>query len=143
MGCATAGIWSAALAGALGRASALLFTPMWDEPFGLAAIEAMACGLPVAAFDNGAAREVIGRCGAFARPGDAERLAAALRRALAMDRRAACMIAAYEACYAEVIAHRRAALPRVRATRPWSWHPVRGGLGACMPPALHCARPAP
>ena len=102
---------------ALGDASALLFTPMWDEPFGLAAIEAMACGLPVAAFNNGAAREVIGPCGAFAPPGDAPALAGALRRALAFPRPASRrraeerftlsgMIDALEACYAEAIAHR-------------------------------------
>ena len=106
-----------ALADALGRASALLFTPMWDEPFGLAAIEAMACGLPVAAFERGAVREVVGPCGAYAPPGDVEGLAAALRRAMAMDRRAARerverrftldgMIDAYEACYEEAIARR-------------------------------------
>ena len=106
-----------ALAEALGRASALLFTPMWDEPFGLVAIEAMACGLPVAAFDQGAVREVVGPCGAYAPPGDVDALAAALRRALRMDRRAprerverrftlSRMIDAYEACYEEAMARR-------------------------------------
>ena len=40
----------AALAAALGAAGAALFTPMWEEPFGLAAAEALACGTPVAAF---------------------------------------------------------------------------------------------
>ena len=110
------------LAGALGRASALLFTPMWDEPFGLAAIEAMATGLPVAAFDAGAAREVIGEAGAFAPPGDVHALAEALRRALRMDRRAArarvearfaqsAMIDRYEACYREAVSRRDAPWP--------------------------------
>ena len=78
----------AELAAEIGKASALLFTPMWSEPFGLAAAEAMACGLPVAAFDNGAAREVIGPSGHFVEPGDAAGLAQALLGALASPRRA-------------------------------------------------------
>lgn len=76
----------AALAAALGRASLFVFTPCWDEPFGLVAAEAMACGLPVAAFDRGAAREVIGEAGVFAPPDDVAALAAAMREALAIPR---------------------------------------------------------
>lgn len=74
------------LARALGEASALLFTPLWDEPFGLAAIEAMATGLPVASLDQGAAREVIGNAGAFAAEPTAQSLAQAVRQALAIPR---------------------------------------------------------
>ncbi|MBI0476465.1 glycosyltransferase family 4 protein [Sphingomonas sp. MA1305] len=73
-----------ALAAELGRASVFVFTPCWDEPFGLVAAEAMACGLPVAAFDAGAAREVIGDAGAFAAPGDVDGLARAIQAALAI-----------------------------------------------------------
>src|SRR5205807_10126533 len=43
----------------LGEARALLFPIDWPEPFGLAMIEAMACGTPVLAFRNGAVSEVI------------------------------------------------------------------------------------
>jgi glycosyltransferase involved in cell wall biosynthesis len=43
----------------LGEARALLFPINWPEPFGLAMIEAMACGTPVLAFRNGAVEEVI------------------------------------------------------------------------------------
>ena len=43
----------------LGEARALLFPIDWPEPFGLAMIEAMACGTPVLAFRNGAVPEVI------------------------------------------------------------------------------------
>ncbi len=78
---------AAALAAELGRASVFLFTPCWDEPFGLVAIEAMACGLPVASIDRGAAREVIAEAGVFAAPDDAAGLAAAMAAALALDRR--------------------------------------------------------
>jgi glycosyltransferase involved in cell wall biosynthesis len=43
----------------LGQARALLFPIDWPEPFGLAMIEAMACGTPVLGFRNGAVPEVI------------------------------------------------------------------------------------
>jgi len=43
----------------LGDARALLFPIDWPEPFGLAMIEAMACGTPVLAFRNGSVPEVI------------------------------------------------------------------------------------
>ncbi|MFL6797650.1 MAG: glycosyltransferase family 4 protein [Xanthobacteraceae bacterium] len=43
----------------LGNASALLFPVDWPEPFGLAMIEAMACGTPVLAFRCGSVAEVI------------------------------------------------------------------------------------
>lgn len=79
----------AALAAELGRASLFVFTPCWDEPFGLVAAEAMACGLPVAAFDMGAAREVIGEAGAFAPASDVPALAEAMRSALAIPREVA------------------------------------------------------
>jgi glycosyltransferase involved in cell wall biosynthesis len=43
----------------LGEALALLFPIDWPEPFGVAMIEAMACGTPVLAFRNGSIPEVI------------------------------------------------------------------------------------
>jgi glycosyltransferase involved in cell wall biosynthesis len=43
----------------LSNATAMLFPIGWDEPFGLAMIEAMACGTPVIAFDHGSVPEVI------------------------------------------------------------------------------------
>ncbi|WOI56248.1 glycosyltransferase [Palleronia sp. LCG004] len=69
------------------RASVLFFTPLWDEPFGLSAIEAMACGVPVAATDMGAVREVIGPAGRFAPPDDPEALARAALDAMQIPRR--------------------------------------------------------
>src|SRR5438552_17382461 len=43
----------------LGNAYALLFPIDWPEPFGLAMIEAMACGTPVIAYRSGAVPEVM------------------------------------------------------------------------------------
>jgi glycosyltransferase involved in cell wall biosynthesis len=43
----------------LGDAAGLLFPIVWREPFGLAMIEAMACGTPVIALRNGSVPEVI------------------------------------------------------------------------------------
>lgn len=43
----------------LGQAECLLFPIDWPEPFGLAMIEAMACGTPVIAFQHGSVPEVL------------------------------------------------------------------------------------
>src|SRR5205814_2100522 len=70
----------------LGQARALLFPIDWPEPFGLVMIEAMACGTPVLAFDQGAAREVIddGVTGRVVR--SLEKAIVALPEVLALDR---------------------------------------------------------
>lgn len=43
----------------LANARAMLFPIAWEEPFGLAMVEAMASGTPVIAFARGAARELV------------------------------------------------------------------------------------
>jgi glycosyltransferase involved in cell wall biosynthesis len=102
-----------ALVDAIGSASVLLSTPMWDEPFGLIAAEALACGVPVAALDRGAMREVVGDCGAIATDaaslGDAIGAATAISRTSCRDRverlfSLAAMIEGYERAYAAAIA---------------------------------------
>lgn len=63
----------------LAEAEALLFPIRWEEPFGLAMIEAMLCGCPVVAFAGGAVNEVVeeGITGFIAR--DAEDMARIVR----------------------------------------------------------------
>jgi len=43
----------------LKHARCMLFPTVWEEPFGLVMVEAMACGTPVLAFGNGAVPEVL------------------------------------------------------------------------------------
>lgn len=43
----------------LRHAAALVHPLAWDEPFGLAIVEALASGIPVLALDRGAARELV------------------------------------------------------------------------------------
>lgn len=91
-----------------------LVTPLWDEPFGLVAAEALACGTPVCAFDNGALGEVVGDCGFVVAPGDVDALADAMRMIGEIDRHACraraltrfsveTMIEGYEACYRDAV----------------------------------------
>jgi glycosyltransferase involved in cell wall biosynthesis len=70
----------------LGEAQALLFPIDWPEPFGLAMIEAMACGTPVLAFRCGSVVEIVedGLTGAIV--DSMEEAIAALPRVVALDR---------------------------------------------------------
>ncbi|HSK10283.1 MAG TPA: glycosyltransferase family 4 protein [Vicinamibacterales bacterium] len=72
----------------IGGASALLFPIDWPEPFGLVMIEALACGVPVIAFEGGAVPEVIdhGVTGFVVR--DVDEAIAAARQIDRIDRRA-------------------------------------------------------
>ena len=48
------------LAALVGSSAAALVTPAWDEPYGLVAAEALACGTPVLSLDRGGLAEVVG-----------------------------------------------------------------------------------
>ena len=102
-----------ALTRVMQSAAVLIATPMWDEPFGLTMVEAMACGVPVAALGRGAIPEVVGDAGiVVASPAD---LPQAIQRAMTIERAvprarverhfsAAAMIGRYREAYAAAIA---------------------------------------
>ena len=72
---------------AMARAAVVLHPARWDEPFGMAAAEAQACGTPVVAFRRGALGEVIaeGVTGFLVPPGDIQAAAGAVRRAIGIS----------------------------------------------------------
>src|SRR3989440_1029674 len=80
----------------LAGARALLFPIRWNEPFGIVMLEALACGTPVLAFDEGAAGEVVeeGRTGFLCR--NEGHMAECIERIDELDR---------EACRAAVEGH--------------------------------------
>ena len=72
----------------LGEALALLFPIDWPEPFGLAMIEAMACGTPVLGFRCGSVPEVIDDGVTGIVVDSVDEAIAALPRVMELDRRA-------------------------------------------------------
>jgi len=72
----------------LGSAAALLHPISFEEPFGLAVVEAMACGTPVVAYPRGAMPEVVDE-GVTGYLVDGSAAAEAVDRAVRLDR-AAC-----------------------------------------------------
>jgi UDP-glucose:tetrahydrobiopterin glucosyltransferase len=76
---------------AMARAAVVLCPARWDEPFGLAAAEAQACGTPVVAFRRGGLSEVImdGVTGVLVPPDDVRAAAEAVSTVAGISR-AAC-----------------------------------------------------
>ena len=64
------------------NAAGLLIIPSFYEGFGLTALEAMACGTPVAAADRGSLPEIVGDAGLLFDPQDTEALAATIERVM-------------------------------------------------------------
>jgi glycosyltransferase involved in cell wall biosynthesis len=83
------GVSRATLWQAMGRAAVVLCPAGWEEPFGMVAAEAQACGTPVVAFRRGALAEVVvdGLTGFLVAPGDIRGAADAVRRAPELSRR--------------------------------------------------------
>ena len=118
----------------LGEAAALLFPIDWPEPFGLAMIEAIACGTPVIAFDRGSVREVIddGVTGFIVE--DERDAVEAVRRVVELDRRR--VRAAFERRFTgrrmalDYVALYRAIARTEQRTAPSSWNGAGGAIGA-------------
>jgi len=69
------------------NAATLVVLPSLEEGFGLPAVEAMACGTPVAASNRGSLPEVLGDAGVFFEPQDVENMAAVIKQILSDDTR--------------------------------------------------------
>jgi glycosyltransferase involved in cell wall biosynthesis len=82
------GVPRASLWQAMARAAVVLYPARWDEPFGLAAAEAQACGTPVVAFRRGGLSEVIvdGVTGFLVPPDDIPAAAEAVRGVAGISR---------------------------------------------------------
>jgi len=126
------------LVASIAGARAFLFTPLWDEPYGLVVAEALACGTPVAAFARGAVPDLLDEsCGVLVEPNDVQGLAAAALSAQHLDRPACrrralsigdgrVMIGRYEDLYRDMlrlhprtqrhIAHRSLLVPSLLAS---------------------------
>lgn len=70
------------LATMLNRHRILVVPSRWAEPFGLVALEGIACGCAVVGSEDGGLKEAMGPCGITFRNGDYRSLAAALGRVL-------------------------------------------------------------
>jgi UDP-glucose:tetrahydrobiopterin glucosyltransferase len=84
------GVPRASLWAAMARAAVVLYPARWDEPFGLAAAEAQACGTPVVAFRRGGLGEVIvdGVTGFLVPPDDVAVAAEAVSKVAGISRTA-------------------------------------------------------
>lgn len=113
----------------LGRARALLFPIDWPEPFGLAMIEAMACGTPVIGWRCGSVPEVIDEGVSGLIVDNEAQAVSAVRAVAALDRRrvrqrfelrfsAAAMADAYAEQYLRLVGARALARQRRRYGEP-------------------------
>jgi glycosyltransferase involved in cell wall biosynthesis len=75
---------------AMARAAVVLYPVKWDEPFGMAAAEAQACGTPVVGYRRGGLGEVIadGVTGFLVPPGDVKAAVDAVGRTSGISRQA-------------------------------------------------------
>lgn len=70
------------LAREIARHRVMVVPSQWEEPFGIVALEGIACGCVVVGTDGGGLPEAIGPCGLLARRGDVVNLASQIERAL-------------------------------------------------------------
>ncbi len=94
----------------LARHKVMVVPSTWAEPFGVVALEGLGAGCVLAASNEGGLPEAVGRCGLLFPKGNAEALAAAVKRLLTDARLRATLLAARSTHLArfqpETIAHR-------------------------------------
>ena len=85
------GVPRASMWAVMARAAVVICPARWDEPFGMAAADAQACGTPVVAFRRGGLAEIVmdGVTGFLVAPDDIQAAAESVRRASQISR-AAC-----------------------------------------------------
>jgi UDP-glucose:tetrahydrobiopterin glucosyltransferase len=95
------------LAVELATAAALIVTPKWVEAFGNVAMEALACGVPVLAYDRGGPAEIVsdGQNGWIVPADDVRALTEAIGRIDAIDR-STCRRSAEDRYSLDAFAHR-------------------------------------
>tara|TARA_B100000212_G_scaffold300868_1_gene246398 strand:- start:221 stop:1297 length:1077 start_codon:yes stop_codon:yes gene_type:complete len=73
----------------LGKCRALINTPKWNEAYGNVVVEAMACGVPVVAYERGGPGEIIqhGETGYLVKANDKENLLVQLKRIKSINRK--------------------------------------------------------
>jgi glycosyltransferase involved in cell wall biosynthesis len=71
-----------ALARLLNEHQLMVIPSRWNEPFGVVALEGIACGCAIVATSGGGLPDAVGRCGVLVKNGDAPTLADALRELL-------------------------------------------------------------
>lgn len=67
------------LVDALNAHKMLIVPSIWEEPFGIVALEGLSCGCRVLVSDSGGLKEAIGNCGKAFKKGDPDALALAIR----------------------------------------------------------------
>jgi glycosyltransferase involved in cell wall biosynthesis len=73
---------SSAVADLMNKSKVVCIPSTWDEPFGIVALEAMACGCEVVATNAGGLPDAVGQCGLLFPKADAVKLADFLEQAL-------------------------------------------------------------
>lgn len=84
------GVPRTAMWAAMARAAVVVCPARWDEPFGMAAADAQACGTPVVAFNRGGLSEIVvdGATGFLVAPDDIQAAADGVRRITQISRSA-------------------------------------------------------
>jgi glycogen synthase len=129
----------AAVARELNRHRVLVVPSLWPEPFGIVALEGIACGCVAVGSESGGLAEAVGPCGVTVPNGDAPALAAALAELLGDEERMARHRAAAPAHLAR---HRRRAVAEAYLRAMDEAMRAGGRAPRVAAPPLHAPPPA-